>query len=62
MALEFIKPGKPAQSAFIARFNRTCRTDVLNFYPLRTLNQVREITGKGLGKCYCIRPHAFLKI
>jgi hypothetical protein len=36
--LEFIKPGKPTQSTFIERFNRTYHTEILHFYLLRMLN------------------------
>lgn len=58
--LEFIKLGKPTQNAFIERVNRTCRTEILDFYLFRTLNEEREITKHWLTKYNSERPHESL--
>jgi putative transposase len=55
--LEFINAGKPTQNDFIERFKRTCRTEILDFYLFRTLNEALEITERWLMEYNNERPH-----
>ena len=57
VAIRYIQPGKPNQNAFIERFNRTYREEVLNSYLFENLEQVREITYRWLITYNERRPH-----
>lgn len=58
--IQYIQPGKPAQNAYIERFNRTYREAVLDMYLFQSINEVQKITNNWLKHYNEERPHEAL--
>jgi len=58
--LLFIEPGKPNQNAFIERFNRSFRTEVLNAYLFSSMSEVEQICEEWRTQYNDERPHESL--
>ena len=57
ITLRDIQPGKPNQNAFVERFNRTFRHEVLDAYVFESLDQVRAISAEWMREYNEERPH-----
>jgi len=58
--IRYIQPGKPVQNAFIERFNRTYRTEILDMRRFETILEVRALTNKWIVHYNEKRPHESL--
>ena len=56
----YIQPGKPAQNAYIERFNRTYREAILDQHVFDNLKEVRTLTEEWLEHYNYERPHQAL--
>lgn len=58
--VQYIQPGKPSQNAFIERFNRTFREDVLDAYLMENISEARALAHDFMFQYNNHHPHKSL--
>jgi putative transposase len=58
--IKYIQPGKPTQNAFIERFNKTYREDILDAYLLESLSHLKELSEDWKNQYNQLHPHQSL--
>ncbi len=58
--IKYIRPGKPTQNAYIDRFNRSYREDVLDAYMFESLRHLRELSSEWQDEYNEFHPHQSL--
>ena len=58
--VHYIQPGKPAQNAYIERFNRSYREELLDMYLFKSIQQAQTLTDEWLVHYNQKRPHEAL--
>jgi putative transposase len=60
IVIQYIQPGKPTQNAYIERFNRLFREDVLDAYVFEDLRQLRKLADEWRTDYNLNHPHSSL--
>ncbi len=58
--IKYTQPGKPVQNAYIERFNRTFREDVLDAYVFDKIQEVKTIANEWMNQYNTSHPHQSL--